>query len=222
MNNELTTEIIDTLIDGSAADLCKCIQKALDNHIEARDILENGLLKGMLIIEEQYKNSDVFIPEVLLAARAMNRALELLHPIFKKDSHTIIGTVVLGTIKGDIHNIGKDLVGIMMESYGLRVIDLGINVDPITFYKAAIEHQADIVACSALLTTCSIEMKKVVQLFEKKGHRKKVTIMIGGKAVSERFCRAISADFYTDDAFNAARLAKKICMRKNNIRKGKD
>lgn len=220
MNNELTTEIIDTLIDGSSTDLCKCIQEALNNQIEAQDILENGLLKGMLIIEEKYKNSDVFIPEVLLAARAMNRALELLRPIFKRNSHTIIGTVVLGTVKGDIHSIGKDLVGIMMESYGLRVIDLGINVDPTDFYKAAVDHHADIVACSALLTTCSTEMKKVVQLFEKKGNRKQITIMIGGKAVSERFCGAISADFYTDDAFSAARLAKKICMSKNNIRKG--
>lgn len=214
MTSKLTTEIIDALIDGSVTELCKLIQSALAADTKAQDILENGLLKGMLIIEEEYKNGDVFIPEVLLTARAMNQALELLRPIFKRDCHSNIGTVVLGTVKGDIHSIGKDMVGIMMESYGLEVIDLGTNVDSGRFCQAAIDHRADIVACSALLTTCSIEMKKVVQLLEKSNYRDQITILIGGKAVSKRFCKAISADYYTEDAFSAARLAKRICLRK--------
>lgn len=215
---KLLNKVIDYVQEGSTSELIALIGQALEAGISPEDILSNGLLKGMSQLGEDYKNSNAFVPEVLIAARAMNRALEYLRPYLRYVKNDPVGTVVIGTVKGDIHNIGKKMVCIMMESHGLHVIDLGVDVAAEVFYEKALEHHADVVCCSALLTTCTSEMKKVVQLFIRNGMRDRFRIMIGGAAVSQRFCDAIGADCYTEDASSAAVQALQYCRQQRGKR----
>lgn len=204
-------QIVESLQEGRSAELLEHISAALAGGLTGEEILRKGLLRGINELGEQFKNSEVFVPEVLIAARAMNRGLDLLAPELRRSREDSQGTVILGTVRGDIHDIGKKLVRIMMEGQSLTVLDLGVDVPAERFYEAAVDNHAQVVGCSALLTTTMIEMKRVVQLFEKEGLRDKVRIMVGGAAVSQRFCTAIGADCYTADAYTAARQALAYC-----------
>lgn len=156
----------------------------------------------------KFKNEEIFVPEVLVAARAMNKGVEILKPLLKDSSNQVQGKVILGTVKGDLHDIGKNLVRIMLEGKGIEVIDLGTDISAETFIEKAKEYQADIICCSALLTTTMPEMEKVVKLVKKENL--KVKVMIGGAPVNQEYCDQIGADYYTDDAASASEVAKEI------------
>ncbi len=207
----LLEEISKYLQQGRAKNVKELVQKALDEGIEPTDILNEGLLDGMGIIGEKFKNNEVYVPEVLIAARAMYAGMEIIRPILTETGVKSIGKVVIDTVKGDLHDIGKNLVKMMMEGRGLEVIDLGIDVSPERFIEAAKEHDAQIIACSALLTTTMTEMKNVVEVAREAGIRDQVTIMVGGAPVTDSFCKSIGADIYTADAASAAEEAARAC-----------
>ena len=208
---DILNEISLNLQQGKAKVVKELVQKAIDEKIDVKKILEEGLLAGMSVIGEKFKNNEVYVPDVLIAARAMNAGSELLKPLLVSAGVKATGKVVLGTVKGDLHDIGKNLVRMMMEGKGLEVIDLGIDVPTDKFINTAIEKNAQIIACSALLTTTMGEMKNVVEATKKAGIRDKIKIMVGGAPVNENFCKSIGADIYTPDAASAADEAAKIC-----------
>ncbi len=187
------------------------VQQAIDEGIPAQQILKEGLLSGMNVIGEKFKNNEVFVPEVLVAARAMNMGVSVLKPLLVQDGLKASGKVCIGTVKGDLHDIGKNLVRMMMEGKGLEVIDLGTDVAPEAFVKAAIEENCQIICCSALLTTTMNVMVDVVKAAEEAGIRDHVKILIGGAPVTDAFCKQIGADAYTPDAASAAELAVSLC-----------
>ena len=205
-------DISAALQKGNRKLVSELVQKALDEGSTAGDILDKGLLAGMSIIGEKFKNNEVYVPEVLIAARAMTAGSEILKPHLATEGVTSVGKVVLGTIKGDLHDIGKNLVRMMMEGKGLEVVDLGVDVTPERFVEAAVEEGAQIIACSALLTTTMVEMKNVVDVAKAKGVRDSFKIMVGGAPVTDAFCAEIGADFYTSDAASAADVAAKACI----------
>ena len=196
---------------GKAKIVTELVQQAIDAGIPAQTILEEGLLAGMGIIGEKFKNNEVFVPEVLIAARAMNRGVALLKTLLVQDGVQATGKVCIGTVKGDLHDIGKNIVKMMMEGKGLEVVDLGTDVAPETFVQTAIEQDCQIICCSALLTTTMPVMAEVVKAAETAGIRDKVKIMIGGAPVTEAFCQQIGADAYTSDAASAADKAVSFC-----------
>ncbi|MCI8879126.1 MAG: cobalamin-binding protein [Clostridiaceae bacterium] len=207
----ILSEISSWLQQGRAPKVKACVQQALDEGIPAADILEQGLLDGMGIIGQKFKNNEVFVPEVLIAARAMSKGVEILRPHLVEDGVEEKGTVVLGTVKGDLHDIGKNLVRMMMEGKGLKVIDLGVDVPVEKFLDAARENDAKIICCSALLTTTMGEMRSVVEAVEASELKGKVSIMIGGAPVTQSFCDQIGASRYTADAATAADVALDLC-----------
>lgn len=209
--NETLNEISEWLQKGRAPKVKAAVTKALEEGIPASEILENGLLAGMDIIGQKFKNNEVFVPEVLVAARAMNRGVEILRPYLVEDGVETKGTVILGTVKGDMHDIGKNLVRMMMEGKGLEVIDIGVDVPTESFLDAAREHNAKLICCSALLTTTMGEKKNVVDAVKASEMNGKVKIMIGGAPITQTFCEQIGADCYTPDAASAAEAALKFC-----------
>ena len=196
---------------GKAKDVKALVQQAIDEGIPAKQILEEGLLSGMNVIGEKFKNNEIFVPEVLIAARAMNMGASLLKPLLAESGVKATGKACIGTVKGDLHDIGKNLVKMMLEGKGLEVIDLGTDVSPEAFVKAAQEENCQIICCSALLTTTMGVMGEVVKAVTDAGLRDKVKIMIGGAPVTEAFCRQIGADAYTPDAASAADRAAAYC-----------
>ena len=205
-------EISQQLQEGKAKVVKQLVATAIEEGLGAQDILENGLLHGMGIIGEKFKNNEVFVPEVLVAARAMNIGVEMLKPLLQEAGVKATGKVCIGTVQGDLHDIGKNLVRLMMEGKGLEVIDLGTDVMPETFVQAAIEQQCQIICCSALLTTTMNVMQDVVEAVERAGIRNKVKIMVGGAPITQSFCDQIGADAYTPDATTAALQAVKFCQ----------
>lgn len=207
----LLNEISENLQKGKAKSVKELVQQAIDAGIPAQEILEQGLLSGMNVIGEKFKKNEVFVPEVLVTARAMNQGAALLKPFLSESGVESVGKVCIGTVKGDLHDIGKNLVKMMMEGKGLEVIDLGTDVAPETYVKTAIEQNCQIICCSALLTTTMPVMGEVVKEAEKAGIRDKVKIMVGGAPVTESFCEQIGADKYTTDAASAADAAVEFC-----------
>lgn len=207
----ILNEISENLQKGKAKLVKELVQQAIDQGIAARDILEQGLMSGMDVVGEKFKKNEVFVPEVLVAARAMNMGAALLKPLLSESSTETVGKVCIGTVKGDLHDIGKNLVKMMMEGKGLEVVDLGTDVAPEVYVKTAIEQNCQIICCSALLTTTMPVMGEVVKEAEKEGVRDKVKIMVGGAPVTEDFCEQIGADKYTTDAASAADAAVEFC-----------
>lgn len=187
------------------------VQQAINEGIPAQEILEKGLLAGMNVVGEKFKNNELFVPEVLIAARAMNTGSAMLKPLLVQEGVEPVGRVCVGTVKGDLHDIGKNLVKMMMESKGLEVIDLGTDVAPETFVQTAIEKDCRVIGCSALLTTTMGVMADVVKAVDAAGLRGKVKVMIGGAPVTQSFCDQIGADAYTADATTAAEVALRFC-----------
>ena len=207
----LIHEISANLQTGNANLLKDLIVQALEAGATPQEILQDGLLHGMNIVGEKFKNNRLFVPEVLVAARAMNMGTQTLKPYLAESKIKAKGKVCLGTVKGDLHDIGKNLVRMMMEGKGLEVIDLGVDVAPEAFVRTAIENQCDIICCSALLTTTMGVMGDIVKACEKAGIREKVKIIVGGAPVSEAFCKQIGADRYSPDASSAAEAAVEFC-----------
>ena len=204
---ELLDRISQNLQTGKAKIVKGLVQEAIDAGIPAQQILEEGLLSGMNVVGEKFKNNEIFVPEVLVAARAMNMGAGLLKPLLAQGGVHASGKVCIGTVKGDLHDIGKNLVRMMMEGKGLEVVDLGTDVSPDTFVKTAEEQNCSVICCSALLTTTMGVMEDVVKAAEEAGIRKKVKIMVGGAPVTQAFCDQIGADVYTPDAASAAEAA---------------
>ena len=207
MSTQILEEISLKLQNGKTKDIKVLVPKALEEGVPAKDILNDGLLAGMSIVGVKFKNNEIFVPEVLIAARAMKAGAEILKPYLVSADIKPVGKVVLGTVRGDFHDIGKNLVKMMMEGNGLEVVDLGVDVAPDAFVSAAKENGADIIACSALLTTTMAEMKNVVDLCVAEGIRENVKIMIGGAPITDEYCKEIGADAYTSDAATAAETA---------------
>ena len=207
----LLNEISEKLQAGKAKDVVALVQQAIDEGIPAETILNEGLLSGMNVIGEKFKNNEIYVPEVLVAARAMSKGSALLKPLLQDEGAKASGKVCIGTIEGDLHDIGKNLVTMMMEGKGLEVVDLGTDVSPEKFIETAVNENCNIIACSALLTTTMNNMKELVKKAEEAGIRDKVKIMIGGAPVTEEFCKQIGADAYTPDATSAAEAAVAFC-----------
>ena len=199
-------EIKENLQKGKAKVVCQLVQSALDENLAPSEIMQS-MLDGMAVIGEQFKNNEVFVPEVLISARAMNKGLAILKPYLAEAGVQSTGKACIGTVQGDLHDIGKNLVKLMLESKGMQVIDLGVDVSPETFVQTAIDEKCDVICCSALLTTTMGVMKAVVDKAVEAGIRDQVKIMVGGAPVDQRFCDSVGADAYTPDAASAADVA---------------
>ena len=206
----ILNEISEFLQKGKANEVKELVQKALDEGMDGKKVLNEGLMAGMGIIGEKFKKNEVYVPEVLIAARAMNAGIEVLKPVMAEEDEEAKGRVVLGTVKGDLHDIGKNLVKIMMEGKVLEVIDLGIDCPAEKFIESAKEKKAQVIACSALLTTTMTEMENIVKAVEEAGIRDKVKIMIGGAPVTKSWAEKIGADGFAKDAITAVALAKRL------------
>lgn len=203
-------QIKEALMKGKANDVKSLVQQALNENIGAADILNKGLLGGMSIIGARFKKNEVYVPEVLIAARAMKAGMELLKPALAAAKVEPRGVVVIGTVKGDLHDIGKNLVGMMLEGGGFKVVDAGINVEASKFIELARANNASLIGASALLTTTMTNMKEVVDVLKQSDLAGKVKLMIGGAPVTQAFCDEIGADGYAPDAASAADLAQKL------------
>ena len=208
---EILREISENVQIGKAKIVKELVQKAVDEGANVEEILNKGLLAGMSVIGEKFKNNEIYVPEVLVAARAMSMGAQILKPLLTASGVKATGKVCIGTVQGDLHDIGKNLVKMMMEGKGLEVVDLGTDVSPETFVKTAIEQNCQIICCSALLTTTMSVMGDVVKAAEEAGIRDKVKIMIGGAPINEEFRQKIGADCYTVDAASAADAAVAFC-----------
>ncbi len=193
------------LMKGKANDVKAAVQQALDDGLEPGTILTDGLLSGMGVIGERFKKNEVYVPEVLIAARAMKAGMEILQPELASSGVEPKGTAIIGTVKGDLHDIGKNLVCMMLEGAGFKVCDIGIDVDPEKFVEEAKANNADVIGVSALLTTTMTNMKAVIDAVKASDCTAK--IMIGGAPVTQAFCDEIGADGYAADAASAADLA---------------
>ena len=208
---EILNQISALLQRGKAKDVKALVAQAIEEGIPAGTILNDGLLAGMNVVGQRFKNNEIFVPEVLIAARAMNMGAALLKPLLADEGVKAAGKVCIGTVKGDLHDIGKNLVKMMMEGKGLEVIDLGTDVPAEAFVNTAKEQGCQVICCSALLTTTMDVMRDIVKVSEEAGIRDQVKIMIGGAPVTEAFCQEIGADVYTPDAATAAEAAVNFC-----------
>ena len=207
----ILNDISENLQRGKAKVVKELVQQAIDQGSPAQQSLDEGLLRGLNVVGEKFKNNEVFVPEVLVAARAMNMGASLLKPLLAESGLKASGRVCIGTVKGDLHDIGKNLVKMMMEGKGLEVIDLGTDVAPETFVETAQKENCSVICCSALLTTTMGVMGDVVKAAEAAGIRDHVKIMVGGAPVTAAFCQQINADKYTPDAATAADVAVELC-----------
>jgi len=202
--------IAEHLMNGEINEVRELTQKALDENVPPGEILDDGLIKGMKVVGEKFKKGEFFVPEVLLAAKVMHAGMEILKPKLVSSGIKPIGKVLLGTVKGDLHDIGKNLVSMMLEGAGFEVINLGTDVPPEGFVKSAKEDGAGIVAMSALLTTTMTGMGTTLDALEEAGLRDKVKIMIGGAPVTQDYADEIGADGYAKDAASAVDMAKEL------------
>lgn len=197
-------EISENLQTGKWKIVQEKVQTALDQGISVDTILNDGLLHGMGIIGAKFKKNEVYVPDVLIAARAMNMGSQVLKPYLAESGVKAAGKVVLGTVAGDLHDIGKNLVRMMMEGKGLEVVDIGVDVPPEKFVQTAVDQEAKVIACSALLTTTMGQVQLVIEAAQKAGIRDQLKIMIGGAPVTETYAQQIGADIYAPDAASAA------------------
>lgn len=203
------SEISEFLQKGRAKNVKALVTEALEEGQDPKAILNDGLLAGMMIIGEKFKNNEVFVPEVLVAARALNAGLSILEPKLVEVGNEPVGKAVIGTVKGDLHDIGKNLVAMMLKGVGFEVHDIGVDVEPDTFIGKAEEVGADVIVMSALLTTTMPSMQAVIDELKERGLRDKYIVMVGGAPVNQGFADQIGADYYTPDAATAAEVAKK-------------
>jgi 5-methyltetrahydrofolate--homocysteine methyltransferase len=209
-DDELVEQMHDDLYDGLADEIAEGTQILLDRGWEATRVLEKALVAGMTIVGIDFRDGVLFVPEVLMAANAMKAGMAILKPILSDTGAKPVGKMVIGTVKGDIHDIGKNLVGMMMEGAGFEVVDLGINVEADTYIKAIEEHRPDILGMSALLTTTMPYMKVVIDTMRERGVRDRCIVLVGGAPLNEEFGQAIGADAYCRDAATAVETARQL------------
>jgi 5-methyltetrahydrofolate--homocysteine methyltransferase len=207
---DILEDIALALQRGDGSGVGKLLQQALDIKIGPKEILDGGLIAGMNVVGDRYKKHEIFLPEVLLAAKAMHMGMDELKPLFLKDEVPSLGRVVIGTVQGDIHDIGKNLVAIMLAGAGFEVIDLGKDITPKKFIETAVEKNAKVIGMSALLTTTMPVMKRVVDGLKEKGLDGKIKTVIGGAPVSDEFAAHIGADGYGYDSVQAVDCIKKL------------
>jgi len=203
-------EIADEVLKGNSASVEVLTKEALSQDISAEEILNNGLVGGMNIVSEKFKNNEIFIPEVLVSAKSMNAGLEILKPLLAQEKVKSRGKVVIGTVKGDLHDIGKNIVAMMLQGAGFDVIDLGADVSKEKFLEFVENERADILGMSTLLTTTMIYMKEVIETLKKASLKHNVKVIIGGAPVTESYADEINADGYAPDAAVAVDLSKKL------------
>ncbi len=205
---DLLKQIAEQLYEGEDEEVASLVQKALDEGMAPNTVLQDGLIAGMDVVGVDFKAGDLFVPEVLIAARAMSAGMSVLRPLLAEGDISSKGTYVIGTVKGDLHDIGKNLVKMMIEGAGFETIDLGVDVEAETFVSAVREHNPDVLGMSALLTTTMSQMKKVIEALTEAGLRDKVKIMVGGAPLTAEFAKDIGADSYAPDAASAVDTAK--------------
>ncbi len=203
-------QLSTAILEGREGEPPELVQKALDQGLGPKDILDKGLIVGMAEVGARFKRGDMFVPEVLMSAKAMQAGLDVLRPHLAASGAELVGKIVIGTVKGDLHDIGKNLVGMMCEGAGFEVIDLGFNVEPEKFVQAIKEHQPNIVGMSALLTTTMRAMGYTIKAIEEAGLRDKVKIMVGGAPVDAEFAKRIGADGYGSNAVAGTELAQQF------------
>lgn len=213
---EILKEIADSVIAGNRKKVQELVKVALEEGISPERIINEGLLSGMSVIGERFKRNEIFVPEVLVSARAMQAGMDILRPLIANSKEVIKGKIVIGTVKGDLHDIGKNLVSMMLEGAGYQIIDLGIDVPPEKFVEAIKEHNPDIVGMSALLTTTMPQMKVIIDVLKQEGLRDKVKVIVGGAPVTPEFAKEIGADGYAKDASEAVELVNSL-MEKQNV-----
>jgi len=203
-------EIASNLYDGQDKEVARLIQESLDKGITPEEILSGGLIAGMDEVGRDFKAGDLFVPEVLVAARAMHAGMDILRPLLAEIGVPSAGKYVIGTVQGDLHDIGKNLVKMMLEGAGFETIDLGIDVRPDAFVDAVREHQPNLLGMSALLTTTMVQMKTIIEALEEAGLRDSVKVMVGGAPVTAAFAEQIGADAYAPDAASAVDVARSL------------
>ena len=208
--SNILSEMATAIIEGNMGDIVDMTEDALDEGLSAKEILDNGLMPGMDHVGVEFKAGNMFVPEVLRSARTMQASMDLLKPLLVASGEKMIGKILMGTVKGDMHDIGKNLAGMMCEGAGFEVIDLGKDVAPETFVAEVKKHQPEIVGMSALLTTTMRMMEQTIKALAEAGLRDQVKIMIGGAPVTQNFADQIGADGYASNAASAADLAKRL------------
>jgi len=209
-DTDLVLQMHDDLYDGLKDEIAEATQILLDRGWSAYDVLQEALVEGMRIVGIDFRDGILFVPEVLLSANAMKAGMTLLRPILAETGAPKVGTMIVGTVKGDIHDIGKNLVGMMMEGAGFDIVDIGVNNDVESYLEAALKHNADIIGMSALLTTTMGYMKVVIDTFVQRGIRNDYAILVGGAPLNQAFADEIGADGYCRDASMAVEMATKI------------
>ena len=210
-------DLRQSVIDGDMNRTQELVKKAIAEKVPAELILKEGLISAMAEVGRRFECGDFFVPEMLIAARAMKSGLTLLRPYLIAANVQAVGKVIIGTAGGDLHDIGKNLVGMMLEGAGFEVIDLGVDVTSEKYVQAVREHHPDIVACSALLTTTMLHMKDLIHALEEAGLRGQVKVMVGGAPLTESYARDIGADLYAPDAASAATRAKELIFELKQI-----
>jgi 5-methyltetrahydrofolate--homocysteine methyltransferase len=200
----------NAVITGDLGKVRELVQRAIDAQENPLSLINDGLIPGMNVVGIKFKAGDMFVPEVLMAARAMNTGMELVKPLIAESEIPSVGKALIGTVKGDLHDIGKNLVAMMLESAGFNVVNLGVDIGPENFAAAVKEHKPQIVALSALLTTTMLAMKDTVEVLKEEGLRNQVRVIIGGAPVTQQFADEIGADGYAPDAASATDLARKL------------
>ena len=203
----ITNEISEFLQKGRAKNVKELVQQAIDEGVSAKEILNDGLIAGMMVVGEKFKNNEVYVPGVLIAARAMNQGVAVLKPYLTKEGVKPVGKAVICTVKGDLHDIGKNLVKMMFEGVGIECVDLGVDIGGEQIVEAVKESGAKVVCLSALLTTTMTNQEEIIKALEEAGIRDKVKVMVGGAPVTQEFADEIGADAYTKDAASAAEVA---------------
>jgi len=207
---DIVQKIASNLYDGEDQEVAQLVQKALDQGMAAEEILQDGLIAGMDEVGKDFKAGELFVPEVLIAARAMHAGMAILRPLLADSDAISAGKYVIGTVKGDLHDIGKNLVKMMLEGAGFETIDLGTDVSSEDFVTAVREHQPKLLGMSALLTTTMVQMKATVEALQEAGLRDAVKVMIGGAPVTAAFAQEIGADAYAPDAATAVDVARDL------------
>jgi 5-methyltetrahydrofolate--homocysteine methyltransferase len=206
----LVQEVYSAVLKGNSSEVKEKVQLALDNGTEAETILNSGLIAAMKEVGQLFEDGEYFVPEMLISARAMQSGMIILRPHLVAQDIKPIGKVVIGTVKGDLHDIGKNLVSMMLEGSGFQIFDLGTDVSPEKFLDAINTHKPDIVGMSALLTTTMVNMEKTMQFLEENGVRKGIKVIIGGAPISQKYADDIGADGYAPDASQAAVIASRL------------
>lgn len=200
----------EAVIEGKLGEIEQLTREAIDEKLEPLQIINQGLLQGMEVVGQRFKVQDMYIPEVLLSAETMKASVNLLKPLLTGGAFGDAGTVVIGTVKGDLHDVGKNIVIMLIEAAGFQVVDLGIDVKEAVFIEAVREKKPVVLGMSAMLTTTMMEMKKVIDLLKEEGLRDKVKVMVGGAPLSESFAEQIGADAYAQDAVIGVEILKKL------------